>query len=123
MKEEDKKRDLSERLLKFAIDVIKFIKTIKRSRESDVVVYQLTKASTSIGANYEEAQGAFSKEDFGYRVSVCYKEARESHYWLRIIKGAELSRGQQLDNLVQESFEIKNIFASMHKKTHFREDI
>ncbi len=123
MKEDEKKKDLSERLFKFAVDVIKFLKTVKRSRESDVVVYQLAKASSSIGANYEEAQGAFSKEDFGYRINVCYKEARESHYWLRIIKSAELSSGKQLDYLIQESFEIKKIFSSMHKKTHFREDV
>lgn len=87
------------------------------------MIYQLTKASTSIGANYEEAQGAFSREDFGYRINVCYKESRESHYWLRIIKGAELSNSDNLDYLIQESFEIRNIFSSMNKETHFKEDV
>lgn len=46
------KRDLSDRLLKFAIDVLRFLKTIRRSVENDVIIHQLAKSCTSIGANY-----------------------------------------------------------------------
>ncbi len=117
------KRDLEERTFDFAVRVISFIKKIKYSRENDVVKQQLAKSVTSIGANYEEAQGAYSKEDFRYKIAICFREAKETNYWLRIIKHANIYKDKDLDDLIQESKELKNIFASIIKKVHFREDI
>src|SRR4030042_7026185 len=114
------KNSLIERTFNFAVSVLKFLKTLKYSKENDVVRYQLAKSATSIGANYEEAQGAFSKEDFNYKIGICLKEAKESNYWLRIIKSAELSNSKPLEELIKESFEIKCIFASILKKIHPR---
>ena len=116
-------KNLEERTFKFAVDVIKFLRTIEYSKENDVVKYQLAKSATSIGANYEEAQGAFSKEDFNYRISICFRESKESNYWLRIIKATDMSKSRKLNDLIQESFELKSIFASMCKKIHIRKDI
>ncbi|TET24440.1 MAG: four helix bundle protein [Candidatus Cloacimonadota bacterium] len=123
MDQKDKKRDLEKRIFDFVVDIIKFLKTIKRSRENDIVVYQLSKAATSVGANYEESQGAYSKEDFNYKISICYKESRETNYWLRVIKAAEISKDKKVDYFIQESFELKSIFASMLKKIHKRKDL
>lgn len=117
------KNNLTERTFNFAVDVMKYLKTLKYTRENDVVRYQLSKSATSIGANYEEAQGAFSKEDFNYKISICFKEAKESNYWLRIAKSAGLSNSAVLDVLIKESFELKCIFASIVKKVHFRNDV
>jgi four helix bundle protein len=119
----DKKKDLEKRIFDFVVGIIKFLRTIKRSRENDVVVHQLVKAATSVGANYEEAQGAYSKEEFKYKIGICYKESRESNYWLRVIKAAEISTNEKTDFYIQESFELKSIFASMMKKIHKRKDI
>ncbi|MCK4330746.1 four helix bundle protein [candidate division WOR-3 bacterium] len=110
-----KNRDLGDRIFNFAVRVIKFLKTLKRSDENDVIRYQLAKAATSIGANYEEAQGAFSKDDFKYKIGICFKESKESNYWLRIIKAAGLSEGDELEYLIKESFELKNIFGKSMK--------
>jgi four helix bundle protein len=118
-----KDRDLGDRTFNFAVRVIKFLKTLKPSKENDVIRYQLAKAATSIGANYEEAQGAFSKDEFKYKVGICFKEAKESNYWLRIIKAAGLSKGDELEYLINESSELKNIFGSMLKKIHYRKDV
>ncbi|HDH31361.1 MAG TPA: four helix bundle protein, partial [Candidatus Wolfebacteria bacterium] len=85
--------------------------------------YQLAKAATSIGANYEEAQGAFSKEDFKYKISICFREAKEANYWLRILKEVGISNNETLYDLIQESSELKNIFGSIMKKIHFRKDV
>ena len=125
MKEKGKKYDsiLEERTFKFSVDVIKFLKTIKYSKENDVIKYQLAKASTSIGANYEEAQGAFSKEDFKYKMSICFRESKEANYWLRILKEIGVSNNEKLNDLIQESHELKNIFGSIMKKIHFRSDV
>ena len=103
--------------------MIRFLKTIKYSKENDVIKYQLAKAATSIGANYEEAQGAFSKEDFKYKMSICFRESKEANYWLRILKDVEISNDETLDNLIRESSELKNIFGSIMKKIHFRNDV
>jgi four helix bundle protein len=110
-----KRKDLEERTFKFAVAVIKFLKTLKYSRENDVVRFQLAKSSTSIGANYEEAGGAFSKDDFRFRIGICFKEAKESNYWLRIIKAAEISQSREVDYLIKESGELKSIFAQSMK--------
>jgi len=58
------KNDLTERLLKFAINVILFLRKIKNTEEYLIIKRQLIKSSTSSGANYEEAQGGSSKADF-----------------------------------------------------------
>ena len=107
----------------FAVSVIRFLKTIKYSKENDVVKFQLAKSATSIGANYEEAQGAYSKDDFSYKIGICFREAKESNYWLRIMKAADISTSLELDDLIQESKELKNIFGSISKKIHYRKDV
>ena len=111
----NKRKDLEERTFRFAVAVIKFLRTIKHSRENDVVRFQLAKSSTSIGANYEEAGGAISKDDFRFKIGICFKEAKESNYWLRIIKAAEISKSEELDFLIKESGELKSIFAQSMK--------
>ena len=75
-----------------------------------------------MGANYEESQGAFSKDDFKFKVSICFRESKESNYWLRIIKAVNISDDNQLDYLIQESMELKKIFGSIMKKINNRKN-
>ena len=83
--------------------------------ENKTIRTQLSKSSCSSGANYEEAQAGFSRTDFGYKVSISLKEMRESNYWLRILH--ELySDDSEIDRLVKESSELKNILGSITKK-------
>ncbi len=119
----DKNQNLEDRTFNFAVRVIQFLKSIKYSKENDVIKYQLAKAATSIGANYEESQGAYSKEDFKYKIGICFRESKESNYWLRIIKATSISNSKELDYLIQESKELKNIFGSISKKIHYRKDV
>jgi four helix bundle protein len=55
-----------------------------------VISKQLLRSSTSIGANVAEATDAFSKRDFAFKMSIAKKEARETHYWLRLLKESSL---------------------------------
>jgi len=107
------KQDLCERFLKFAVEVIKFLKTIPRSVENDVIRYQLTKCSSSMGANYEESQAASSKADFYNKIKISLKEARETVYWLKILKALKLGEQNKLDKLITESIELKKILGSI----------
>ena len=104
---------LSDRIFNFVVRVIKYLKRFKHSTINNVIIFQLTKASSSIGANYDEAQGTSSKNDFIAKVAISHREAKESHYWLRIIKGSELDDSNELNWLIQESFEIRNILGSI----------
>ena len=119
----EKQRDLSERTFNFAVSVIRFLKAVQYSKENDVIKTQLAKSAPSVGANYEEAQGAYSKEDFSYKIGICFREAKERNYWLRIMKAADISNSLELDDLIQESNEIRNIFGSISKKVHYRNDV
>jgi len=117
------KRNLEERTFNFAVEVVKFLKNIKYSKENEVIKYQLVKSATSIGANYEEAQGAYSRDDFKYRIGIYFREAKESNYWIRIIKAADISKSEALEHLIKESDELKKIFSSIMKKVHKRNDL
>ncbi|MFH1094309.1 MAG: four helix bundle protein [Candidatus Omnitrophota bacterium] len=117
----DKDNNLEKRTFDFAVSVVKLLNSIKYSTTNDVIKYQLAKAATSVGANYEESQGAFSKDDFKFKISICFKEAKESNYWLRIIKAIDISHDKKLDFLIQESLELKKIFASIMKKLNDKE--
>jgi four helix bundle protein len=112
--------ELSKRLFKFAVDVIKMLRTFNGAVDLKIISYQLGKSSTSSGANYEEAQGAVSKADFGNKISISLKEMRESNYWLRILK--ELyPKNDEVARLTKESFELKNILGSISHKVSPRE--
>jgi len=112
---EENKRDIKERSFKFAVRIIKFVQKLPRNYVSQKIGGQLLDSGTSVGANVEEATGGFSKKDFTYKMGVALKEARESNYWLRLIKVSEIAKGDELDSLLGESEEIKKILASIVK--------
>ena len=112
---EKKKRDIKERSFEFAVRIIKFIQKLPKNYAGNKIGGQLLEAATSIGANVEEATGGFSKKDFTYKMGVALKEARETNYWLRLIKVSELTTDTELDYLLTESEELRKILASIVK--------
>ena len=113
-----KPNDLLDRTFNFGVRSFKLLRTLLNHSEYQIIKYQLGKSSTSIGANYEESQAGSSKADFKNKVRISLKEARESNYWLRILKALDETNNEELDNLIQESKEIKNILASILNKTN-----
>jgi len=112
--------DLQKRLFKFAVDVIKMLRTLKGGNDLKIIDNQLGKSATSSGANYEEAQAAVSRADFGHKVGISLKEMRESNYWLRILIELYPS-DQEIIRLANESSELKNILGSISHKVSPRE--
>jgi four helix bundle protein len=110
-----KSQELLDRTFAFGVAVLKLLMTLPSNEVFRVAKYQLAKASTSIGANYEEAQAAESKEDFIHKVGISLKEVRESHYWLRVLRALTLESGKQkaLDEFISEAAEFKSIFSSI----------
>jgi four helix bundle protein len=77
--------NLEERTFSFATDVRIFIRSLKINKSNLEDKKQLVRASGSVGANYIEANEALSPRDFAMRIKICKKEAKESHFWLRIL--------------------------------------
>jgi four helix bundle protein len=109
--------DLEERTLRFAIRVRKFIKKLPRTISNIEDGKQVIKSSGSVGANYIEANEAFSKKDFKHRIKISRKESKESAYWLKIIVANNDTKFSPEGNeLVQEAEELKKIFSSILEK-------
>ena len=105
--------DLRKRLFDFAVATIRFLGTLPLKREYDVFRTQLSRSCTSMGANYEEAQGAFSRREFASKIGICLKESRESNYFYRIVHELQLGDKEERERLLQESDELQKIFASI----------
>jgi four helix bundle protein len=105
------RRDLSDRLLEFAASSIKLTARLNRSVVGRYVGNQLTRASGSAGANYEEACGAESKADFIHKMQLVLKESRESLYWLKLAERAELVPRSDSQPSLNKSDELIKIIA------------
>lgn len=109
-------KDLEARTRRFALNVIGFSSSLPRTRESDVLVRQLLRSATSIGANYREANRGVSRADFANKVGTVQKEAAETQYWLELLLDSALASSRNAQELLNESSELLAIFASIGKK-------
>ena len=110
------KNDLAERLFNFAVRNILFLANLPNKPEFNTIRYQLSKSSTSPGANYEEAQAGSSKADFVFKIEISLREIRECNYWLRVIQATLTFEGKLKDELIylkDESEQLKNILGSI----------
>ncbi len=106
------KKELEERTKRFALSVIDLAGSLPNTRAADVLGRQLLRSGTSIGANYREANRAFSHDDFIHKISICEKEAAESEYWLELISDAHLAESTACDRLTTECNELLRIFVA-----------
>jgi len=115
----EKAQQLLDRTFWFGVNVIKFLRKLPDNYIDRVPKGQVARSATSIGSNYEEAQGAVSKRDFTNKIGICYREARESVYWLRILKELfpEESFKKDFGVLINEGTELKKIFSTIKKSS------
>lgn len=106
-------KDLEMRTKLFAISIIKLSIKLPDTTEGRVVKYQITKAGTSVGANYREANRARSKADFKNKIKICEGEASECQYWLEIIMEIGWIKSDDLKSEYDESGELLAIFTSI----------
>lgn len=113
-----KQYDLEDRTLQFAKDCRALVKRLTKTISNIEDGKQLIRSSGSVGANYIEANEAFSKKDFVMRIKICRKEAKESAYWLKLV---DTSETQVLENernrLLNEAVELTRIFGSIVTKS------
>ena len=109
--------DLKERTFNYAVNVRRFVKSLKSDRLNQDDFVQLIRSSGSVGANFIEAIESLSKKDFLYRLKICLKEAKESRYWLKIVEKTSNSvPHEEISILIQESKELIRIFSSIIHK-------
>ncbi len=107
---EDQEPDIRSRTFEFSVQVIELYKFLQFEKKEYVLGKQLLRSGTSIGANVEEATAAQSMKDFIAKMSIALKEARETNYWLRLLKRTGFIKK---DNLINESSEIMNILGAI----------
>jgi four helix bundle protein len=115
-----KPRDIQERTFEFAVRVLKMTKYLSRNSINNTLINQIVRSATSIGANIEEAQGAHTKSDFSHCMNIAKKEARETFYWLRLIREMDLSIAKRLGPLLIENEEIVKILTTIVKNSNPR---
>ena len=101
----------------FALRIINVVQKIQKDKQEYVLSKQLMRCGTSIGANVEEAIGAQSRKDFLHKISVAYKEARETDYWVRLLKDNNLLDIAIAEKLQKDCLEILKILGTIQKTT------
>ncbi len=107
------KKDIKERTFEFSIDIIKIVSSLPKSMISIELGKQLIRSGTSIGANVVEADGAHTKSEFVYHINIAKKEAKETKYWLEILKSIKLLSQEKIEPLLKECEEIVKILSKI----------
>lgn len=98
----------------FALEIIRLYKSMREQNEF-ILSNQVLRSGTSIGANVEEATAGQSKKDFIAKMSIASKEARETNYWLRLLRDSRLCGSVDFTKLIDESEQIIRILTSIVK--------
>lgn len=112
-----KENPLKEKSYAFALKIIAINRILQDEQRGFVLSRQLLRSGTSIGANAEEAIGAQSKRDFLSKVSIAYKEARETNYWLRLLRDSKLLEAEQANMLIADSEELIRMMGAIISTT------
>jgi four helix bundle protein len=108
----ERRFDLEERLLDYAVRIIRLVDALPASRAGRHVGDQLLRCGTSPLANHGELQGAESRKDFIHKLGLCLKEIREARRWLRLIHRVPLLTPAKVDPLIAEREALIKIFAA-----------
>ncbi|RLD05215.1 MAG: four helix bundle protein [Chloroflexi bacterium] len=110
-----KQNVLQEKSYAFALRIVKTCQFLCSEKKEYVLSKQLIRAGTSVGANVEEAIGGQSDKDFLSKISISYKEARESHYWIRLLRDSNYLTKKQAESLLKDNEELLKIMGSIKK--------
>ena len=113
MKDEIKKSNpAAEKAFAFALRIVKLFQHLSDKKKEFVLSRQVLRSGTSIGANLEESLGAQSPSDFQAKISIAYKEARETAYWLRLLRASKYITEKQFDSIHADCEELIRILGS-----------
>ena len=104
---------IQEKSFAFAVRIVNLYKYLKEENKEYVLSKQLLRSGTSIGANVEEAIGGQSEKDFLSKLSIAYKETRESMYWIKLLKETKYLSEEQSNSLLYDAEEICKIIGKI----------
>jgi len=108
---------LLDKSFKFAVRIVNLYKYLCNDKKEFVLSKQLLRCGTSIGANINEAQDAHSTNDFISKLSISLKEARETKYWIELLKETEYLTNTEADSILKDLTEIIKLLVSIIKTT------
>ena len=108
---------LVEKSYKFSLRTIKLYQYLCKERKEYHLSTQVLRSGTSIGANIEEGQGGQSKRDFIAKYQIAYKEARETRYWLKLLRDSELLPAKLANSFIEDCEELLKLLVSILKKS------
>jgi len=100
-----------------ALRTVKLYQILSKDKKEYVLSKQLLRSGTSIGANIEEAIGESSRADFLNKITIAYKEARETSYWLRLLHDAEYLTTNQFTSIHNQNLELIRIIGAIQRGT------
>ena len=109
-----------EKSYSFALRVVKMYKYLLGQHREYDLSRQVLRSGTSIGANIEEAMGGQSTKDFIAKLSIAYKEARETHYWIRLLRDSEFIETKVAISMLEDCDELLKIIGSILKTSKAR---
>ena len=111
---------IQEKSFAFALAIVKACNRLKEENVPFHLINQLLKCGTSIGANIEEGIGGQTRKDFASKMYIAYKEARETHYWLRLLRDSALIDSGKCNQLLSDLEEILKITGSILRTVYGR---
>jgi len=110
-----KENIIQDKTFNFARKIIKLSLYLQKERKDCVISKQILRSGTSIGANIEETIGNFSSKEFLSKITISYKEARETHYWIRLIESENFISKEYAKELIDDCEEILKILTKIQK--------
>ena len=104
---------LQEKSFAFAVRIVKIYKLLCEEQKEYVLSKQILRSGTSVGANIEEGIAGQSDKDFLSKISISYKEARETVYWLKLLSATDYLTKEQADSLIFEADELCKILSKI----------
>jgi four helix bundle protein len=110
--------DIKDRTFKFGVCITRFINVLPKTTAGFVIAKQLVRSGTSIGANVEEATGGRTKREFANCIAIAGREARETSYWLRLIRETGMSNSGLVDTLLNEVNQLIGILTAISRRAN-----
>ncbi len=101
----------------FAIRIVRLYQYLCKEKKEYELSKQVLRSGTSIGSNVEESVGGLSRKDFLAKLGVSYRETRETHYWLRLLRDTDYISAEQAQSMLNDADEILRIITAIQKST------
>ncbi|MBC7922740.1 MAG: four helix bundle protein [Ferruginibacter sp.] len=111
---------IQDKSYQFALRIVKLHRYLTEENKEYVLSRQVLRSGTSVGANVEEAIGGQTEKDFFAKLSIAYKEARETSYWIRLLRDSEYLKASLAESILADCDELIRIIGSIQKTIRAR---